>query len=111
MTIDCIWEDDDDDLRILDSIPNSLIKNKAKKNSSNFSQDFKLNKLLIGIEIVGFYMVTIPAITNLTYFMNQSFYLKNNKKYLDSHRVDLMVGQLLVTTKRAIQAAEVFRKM
>lgn len=56
-------------------------------------------------------MVTIPAITNLTYFMNQSFYLKNNKKYLDSHRVDLMVGQLLVTTKRAIQAAEVFRKM
>ena len=74
------------------SLHSLLIKSKGNKNSSNFHQDFKLNKLLNGIEIVGFYMSTIPAITNLTYFMNQSFYLKKNNKHSDSQKVDLMVG-------------------
>lgn len=67
--------------------------------------------MLKQIELVGFNMNTIPAITNLTYFMNQAFYFQNKKRYDEANKVDFMVGQLLVTTKRAIQAAEVYRKM
>jgi len=56
-------------------------------------------------------MNAIPAITNLTYFMNHAFFFQNKKRFVEANKVDFMVGQLLVTTKRAIQAAEVYRKM
>lgn len=53
----------------------------------------------------------MPAITNLTYFMNQSFYLQGKGREYEATLVDFMTSQLLVTTKRATQAAEMYRKM
>jgi len=48
--------------------------------------------MLKQIELVGFNMNTIPAITNLTYFMNQAFYFQNKKRYDEANKVDFMVG-------------------
>lgn len=56
-------------------------------------------------------MVSVPAITNLTYFMNQSLFLQSKGRDFESHQVEFMTSQLLVTTKRATQAAEMYRKM
>ena len=60
-----IFTDDDDDIRILDSLPQNLPG----------KSDALLVQLLLSIEILGFNLSTIPAITNLTYFMNQAFHL------------------------------------
>lgn len=65
--IESLLNDDEDDFRILDSLPVDV----APKS------DRLLNQLLTSIEIVGFNITSVPAITNLTYFMNQSFYLTN----------------------------------
>ena len=67
--------------------------------------------LLKSIEVVGFNMTTVPAITNLTYFMNQQFYLQNRGKGKESNELEIMTCQLLITTKRATQAVEMYRKM
>ena len=59
---------DDDaeyDNRILDSLPSSQAKSPTCD-----KVDPLLCKLLQQIEIVGFNMTIVPAITNLTYFMN-----------------------------------------
>jgi len=52
--------DDEDDFRILDSLPSDILS----------KQERVFNQLLSSIEIVGFNLMTVPAITNLTYFMN-----------------------------------------
>lgn len=62
-------------------------------------------------EVIGFNMTLVPAITNLTYFMNQQFFLQSKGKNQEAHEVEFMTGQLLVTTKRSTQAAELYRKM
>ena len=67
--------------------------------------------LLKSIEVVGFNMTTVPAITNLTYFMNQQFYLQNRGKGKESNEIEMMTCQLLITTKRATHAVEMYRKM
>ena len=56
-------------------------------------------------------MTMVPAITNLTYFMNQSLYLQKRGKDSEANQVEFMTGQLLVTTKRATQTVELYRKM
>ncbi len=43
--------------------------------------------------------------------MNQYFYLKGIDRIAESNKLDFMIVQLLVTTKRATQAAEIYRKM
>ena len=89
--MESLINDDEDDFRILDSLPSDLLP----------KQDKLFNQLLTTIEIVGFNLTAVPAITNLTYFMNQSFYLKNRGRIYESEQVDLLSNQLLVTTKRA----------
>jgi hypothetical protein len=64
-----IEESDDDDFRILDSLPTGGRKVVDSKES-------QFCKHLKEIEVVAFNTVSIPAITNLTYFMNKSFFLK-----------------------------------
>jgi hypothetical protein len=56
-------------------------------------------------------MTAIPAITNLTYFMNLAFNLRENGFQEQANQVDFLVATLLITTKRANQAAEVLRKI
>jgi hypothetical protein len=63
------------------------------------------------VVITGFNCNSIPAITNLTYFMNQSFLLKRHKKVGESQEVDFLIGVLLISTKRSVQTAEVFRRI
>ena len=58
---------DDDDYRILDALPTS-----AKRGSTG---DKQLTQLLKQVEVIGFNVNQVPAITNLTYFMNQSLAL------------------------------------
>jgi hypothetical protein len=54
------------------------------------------------VVVSGFNCNSIPAITNLTYFMNQSFLLKRHKKISDAQEVDFLIGVLLISTKRSI---------
>jgi len=43
--------------------------------------------------------------------MNQSFFLQGKGQEAQAALVDFMTSQVLVTTKRATQAAEMYRKM
>ena len=121
---------DEDDLRILDSLPQA-IKPKALQNSFNSKKETsvqkqkQINKLdeqslttggplgrfIDKIVVYGFNCNSIPAITNLTYFMNQSLFMRKNKKYQQAEEIEYLVGTLMITTKRATQAGEFFRKM
>ena len=60
-----------------------------------------LGRFFDKIIVYGFNCNQIPAITNLTYFMNQSFYMRKNKKYYQAEEIDYLVGTLMITTKRA----------
>jgi len=52
----------------------------------------------------------IPAITNLAHLMNTSFYLRKHKTFLeDALEVDMLLGTLLISSKRNTQAIEVLR--
>jgi len=69
-----------------------------------------LSQVLQAVKITGFNMSKIPAITNLSYLMNTSFYLKKDKVHLeDALEVDFMLGTLMVSSKRNTQAIELLR--
>ena len=126
-----IINDDEDDMRILDSLPTSYkprglpqqdsrgknTQNQSKKEEygSNEPVEFQplgpLSRFLEKIVVVGFNCNAIPAITNLTYFMNHSFFLHKHKRTAEATEIDFLVGVLLITTKRATQAAELYRKV
>lgn len=111
---------DEDDMRILDSLPNA-VKPKVLQNSFNSKKQTSVKQpksakndqqqaVVVGgplghfldkIVVYGFNANSIPAITNLTYFMNQSFYMRKSKKPYQAEEVDYLVGTLMVTTKRA----------
>ena len=62
------------------------------------------------IKVVGFSMNKIPAITNLSHLMNISFYLRQERIYLeDALEVDFLLGTLLISSKRNTQAVELLR--
>lgn len=65
-----ITTDDDDDDRILDSLPIASKKALITPSNSVPNKEPLFHKFLQCIEIVGFNMQAVPAITNLTYFMN-----------------------------------------
>lgn len=129
-----IINNDEDDLRILASLPqmhrpknlhNSFASRKqtsgkkhksGAKNADEGSSGQQraagspLARFIDKIVVFGFNCNAIPAITNLTYFMNQAFYMRKQKKHHQAEEIDFMVGMLLISTKRATQAAEFFRK-
>ena len=70
--------------------------------SKDVKMEGPLGQFIDKITIHGFNCNSIPAITNLTYFMNLSMLLKNNKKYKQAEEIDFLVGVLLITTKRAV---------
>lgn len=74
--------DDEDDYRILDSLPVDVTPKQGRI----------FNQLISSIEIVGFNITAVPAITNLTYFMNQSFFLQNKGRQKDTEKVDLLTS-------------------
>ena len=80
--IESLLNDDEDDFRILDSLPVNVTP----------KSDRLLNQLLTSIEIVGFNITSVPAITNLTYFMNQSFYLTNKGRLQEADKVDFLTS-------------------
>jgi len=43
--------------------------------------------------------------------MNQAFFMRKSKKYYQAEEVDYLIATLMVTTKRATQAAEFLRRM
>lgn len=77
-----IIQDDDLDMRILDSIPvsvgldNGLEKQTAKE--VEVPKENLLGSFVESITVIGFNANAIPAITNLTYFMNLSFTLQKH---------------------------------
>jgi len=127
-------QNDEDDLRILDSLP-LAIKPKgltqkiisstqnqlsAKQTNEKEKQETEaavhsvvgpLGRFIEKIVVFGFNTNSIPAITNLTYFMNQAFFMRKNKKHSQAEEIDFQIGMLLITTKRATQAAEYFRRL
>lgn len=119
-------------MRILDSLPiavkpknlrnsfnsrkqNSIAKQKSGKTEAEQQASVQvqgpLGRFLDKIIVYGFNTNAIPAITNLTYFMNQAFFMRKMKKYYQAEEVDCMIGTLMITTKRSTQAAEFFRRM
>jgi len=56
-------------------------------------------------------MNCIPAVTNLTHLMNESFLLRREKQLQDAFEVDSLVGGLLISTKRFVQATEILRRI
>jgi len=95
-----IINDEDDDFRILDSLPIQLgfkpqqivpekpkkahaeqtLKTPAKANADGASlkKESLLTRCLDSLVVTGFNANAIPAITNLTYFMNLSFALQKH---------------------------------
>lgn len=107
ISLENLCQEDADDYMILDSLPGQQSQRKPALDRS----EYLLGKLLQSIEIIGFNMTLVPAITNLTYFMNKQLWLLERKREAEAHACEFMTGQLLVTTKRSTQAAELFRKM
>ena len=70
-----------------------------------------LQKCILTIKITGFNCNNIPAITTMTHFINQSFYLKKEKRIEEAMEYDFLSGVLMISTKRYIQAVEVFRRI
>lgn len=69
-----------------------------------------LKTVLASIKVIGFSINKIPAITNLSHFMNVSFYLKKDKCHIEETiEVDFLLGTLLISSKRNTQAIEVLR--
>jgi hypothetical protein len=89
--------DSKDDLKFLDALPHG--------SNPVFS------RLLKQIQILGFNTHQIPAITNVTYFMNQALFLQSKGKQQQALEADFLACQLLITTKRATQAGEMIRKL
>jgi len=88
-----ICADDTDDYRILESLPQNQRGASAVQNHSTVEKlDSQLGKLLKSFEVVGFNMTLVPAITNLTYFMNQQFFLQSKGKTQEAHEVEFMTG-------------------
>ena len=56
-------------------------------------------------------MNNIPAITSLTTFMNNSFLLKKEGHTSEALEYDFVIGVLMISSKRFIQAVEIFRKI
>lgn len=56
-------------------------------------------------------MNQIPAITSMMTFMNNAFLLKNKGHLTEAQECDFMIGVLLISSKRTIQAVEVYRKI
>lgn len=69
-----------------------------------------LARFIDRIIVFGFNCNSIPAITNLTYFMNQTLYMRKSKKRQQADEIDFLVGSLMISTKRATQAGEFFRR-
>jgi len=107
-----MFNDEDDDMRILDSLPVAFGFNQTQSEPLKpEDKESSLVKLFEEITVFGFSMTAIPAITNLTYFMNLAFNLRENSFQEQANQVDFLVATLLITTKRANQAAEVLRKI
>ena len=69
-------------------------------NRNNWAQRL-MKQIITSIKVIGFNMNKIPAITNLSHFMNTSFYLKKEKQYLeDVLEIDFLLGTLLISSKR-----------
>lgn len=69
-----------------------------------------LKQVVQSIKIHGFNTHKIPAITNLAHLMNIDFSLKKEKIYLeDTLEVNILLGTLLISSKRNTQAIEVLR--
>lgn len=69
-----------------------------------------LKHVLASIKVIGINTNKIPAITNLSHLMNISFDLRKEQIYVeDSLEVNLLLGALLVSSKRNTQAIEVLR--
>ncbi len=71
----------------------------ASKNGENFYVKL-LCKAISSVKVVGFNCNSIPAITNMTLFLNESFYLKKEKHINDALEYDFFVGELMISTKR-----------
>ena len=69
-----------------------------------------MGRFIDKIVVFGFNCNSIPAITNLTYFMNQVLYMRKSKKWQQAEEIDFLVGSLMISTKRATQAGEFFRR-
>lgn len=78
-----ITTDDNEDDQILQSLPGHC---SPRQSDPDFS------RMLNSIEIVGFYFHTVPAITNLTYFMNLSFYLQSRNRSAEANEIEFMTG-------------------
>ena len=70
-----------------------------------------LMKTVQSIKISGFNTNTIPAVTNLAYFMNNSFLLRHKQLPEHATEYDFLGGVLMVSFKKLTQAAEQFRKI
>lgn len=70
-----------------------------------------IHRSIKSIKFVGFNMNHVPAITNMTLFMNESFSLKKDKHFNDANEIDFLVGVLMISNKRHTQASEIFRRV
>jgi len=81
----------------------------------DYSQDswaFEVLKLCLGrIKVTGLNTNQIPAVTNMPHFLNQSICLKNAGQTSDWEEVQFLAGVVMISTKRYVQAGEIFRKV
>jgi hypothetical protein len=70
-----------------------------------------IQKSIASFKVVGFNSNTIPAITVMSHFMNNSFLLKKEGHLTEALEQDFIIGVLLISNKRTIQAVETFRKI
>lgn len=52
------------------------------------------------IKVIGFNTNQIPAITSMTTFMNNSFTLKKEGHLAEAAECDLLIGVLMISSKR-----------
>jgi hypothetical protein len=114
-------EEDPDNTRNFNTMPRNYSEKGAINDSFQLTQEVfdkdsnwfvKLLSGAIGsIKVTGFNCNSIPAITNLTQFMNEALYLRKHNQVRDATEIEFLSGVLMITTKRQNQAMEVFRRI
>lgn len=63
------------------------------------------------IQIYGYPLYQTPSANQMVYLLNASHIFKRNHQEICSADTDILLGLCLISSRRFLQAAEIFRKV